>query len=64
MFSCILNKIKLWQQIVQMKLDLEQLLNQDVDLVSASGISRYLKPDIDREKVLIYARQIWGPVHV
>ena len=56
MFSCILNKIKLWQQIVQMKLDLEQLLNQDVDLVSANGISRYLKPAIDREKVLIYAR--------
>jgi hypothetical protein len=39
-----------------MKLDLEQLLNQDVDLVSANGISRYLKPAIDREKVLIYAR--------
>ena len=41
---------------VQMKLDLEQLLNQEVDLVSANGISRYLKPAIDREKVLIYAR--------
>lgn len=39
-----------------MKLDLEQLLNQEVDLVSANGISRYLKPVIDREKVLIYAR--------
>ncbi len=40
---------------VQMKLDLEQLLNQEVDLVSANGISRYLKPAIDREKVLIWA---------
>lgn len=41
---------------VQMQLDLEELLNKKVDLVSANGLSKYLKPAIDREKELIYAR--------
>ena len=41
---------------VQMKLDLELLLGKEVDLVSSNGVSRYIKPIIDREKVLIYAR--------
>ena len=41
---------------VQMKLDLEDLLQKEVDLVSANGVSKYLKPVIDREKELIYAR--------
>jgi predicted nucleotidyltransferase len=41
---------------VQMKLDLEELLHKEVDLVSANGLSKYLKPIIDREKELIYAR--------
>ena len=41
---------------VQMKLDLENLLHQEVDLVSANGVSKYLQPIIDQEKVLIYAR--------
>jgi predicted nucleotidyltransferase len=41
---------------VQMKLDLEELLHKEVDLVSANGVSKYLKPIIDREKELIYAR--------
>ena len=41
---------------VQMKLDLEDLLQKEVDLVSAHGVSKYLKPIIDREKELIYAR--------
>ena len=41
---------------VKMKLDLDDLLGREVDLVSANGISKYLKPIIDREKQLIYAR--------
>jgi uncharacterized protein len=41
---------------VQMKLDLEDLLQKEVDLVSANGVSKYLKPVIDREKELIYAQ--------
>lgn len=41
---------------IQMKLDLEALLHKEVDLVSANGVSKYLKPIIDLEKQLIYAR--------
>ena len=56
----ILVELDYTQQIglvfVQMKLDLEELLHKEVDLVSANGVSKYIKPIIDREKELIYAR--------
>lgn len=41
---------------VQMKLELENLLNKKVDLVSSGGLSKYIKPIIDAEKKLIYAK--------
>ena len=41
---------------VQMKLDLEELLQVEVDLVSTNSLSKYLKPVIDKEKGLIYVR--------
>ena len=43
-------------QFIQMKLDLEKILNSKVDLVSSNGLSKYLKPTIDGEKQLIYAQ--------
>ena len=43
-------------QFIQMKLDLEKLLNNKVDLVSSNGISKYIKPIVDGEKRLIYAK--------
>ena len=43
-------------QFVQMKIDLEKLLNTNVDLVSSNGLSEYIKPFVDSEKQLIYAR--------
>jgi len=43
-------------QFIQMKIDLENLLNSKVDLVSSNGLSRHIKPIIDREKELIYAK--------
>ena len=36
--------------------ELEQLLNKKVDLVSYEGLSKYVKPLVDRDKVLIYER--------
>lgn len=36
--------------------ELEDLLKVKVDLVSAEGLSKYVKPFIDKEKVLIYER--------
>lgn len=47
---------KIGLQFIQMKLDLEKLLNAKVDLVSANGLSKYIKPSIDNEKLLIYER--------
>ncbi len=43
-------------QFMQMKIDLERLLNSKVDLVSSNGLSKYIKPIVDSEKQLIYAR--------
>jgi len=43
-------------EFIQMKLDLETILKQEVDLVSSKGISRHLEPIINGSKELIYAR--------
>jgi predicted nucleotidyltransferase len=45
-------------EFIQMQLDLQNLLSKKVDLVSARGLSKYLKPILDKEKKLIYARSI------
>jgi uncharacterized protein len=47
---------KIGLQFIQMKLDLEKLLNNKVDLVSSNGLSKYIRPIIDDEKQLIYAQ--------
>lgn len=36
--------------------ELQHLLKRKVDIVSDEGISKYIKPYIDKEKVLIYER--------
>ncbi len=41
---------------IQMQMELEELLDKKVDLVSSKGLSKYIQPIIDREKQLIYAR--------
>lgn len=41
---------------VQMKLDLENLLNKKIDLVSSNGLSPFIKPQIEKDKKLIYER--------
>jgi len=47
---------KIGMQFFQMKIDLERMLNSKVDLVSSNGLSKYIKPLVDSEKQLIYAR--------
>ena len=47
---------KIGLQFIQMKLNLETLLNIKVDLVSSNGMSKYIKPLVDVEKRLIYAK--------
>ena len=41
----------------KMQEQLSNLLNKKVDLVSAAGLSKYIKPIIDKEKMLIYERK-------
>ncbi len=43
-------------RFIQMQIDLEKILHTKVDLVSSNGLSVHLKPLIDLEKKLIYAR--------
>ncbi len=43
-------------EFIQMQIDLQNLLSKKVDLVSARGISKYIKPILDKETKLIYAR--------
>lgn len=47
---------KIGLKFIQMKIDLEKLLNTKVDLVSSNGLSKYIKSLVDNEKQLIYAR--------
>jgi hypothetical protein len=43
-------------QFLDMQEQLSQLLKTHVDLVSANGLSPFIKPIIDREKQLIYEK--------
>ncbi len=36
--------------------ELEELLNMKVDLVTSDGLSKYIKPLIDNDKIIIYER--------
>jgi predicted nucleotidyltransferase len=36
--------------------DLKDLLKIDIDLVSEDGLSKYFRPFIDKEKILIYEK--------
>lgn len=43
-------------EFIQMQIDLQKILSKKVDLVSARGLSKHIKPILDEEKKLIYAR--------
>ncbi len=43
-------------RFIKIKLQLENLLQKTVDLISANGLSNRIKPTIDSEKVLIYEK--------
>lgn len=47
---------KVGLEFIQMQMDLESLLNTKVDLISSDSLSKYIKPYVDKEKELIYAR--------
>ncbi len=41
---------------VRMKLELEDLLQKRVDLLTGNSVSKYIRPYIDAEKILIYEK--------
>jgi len=43
-------------EFVEMQLDLEELLDRKVDLLSSNAISKYIKPFVDKDKILIYEK--------
>jgi predicted nucleotidyltransferase len=47
---------KIGLRFIQMQIELQDMLKTKVDLVSSNGLSRHIKPFIDNEKELIYAR--------
>ena len=51
---------KIGLQFIQMKIDIETILKIKVDLVSSNGISKYMKPIIDKEKKLFYVKNERG----
>ena len=43
-------------EFVRMQLDLQDLLNRQVDLLSQKAISKHIQPYIEQDRVLVYAR--------
>lgn len=43
-------------EFVQMQLDMQEILNKKVDLITLNNLSKHMKPFVDQEKVLIYER--------
>ncbi len=41
---------------IGMKLDLEEILKRKVDLLSEKSISKYIRPNVEKDKVLIYEK--------
>ena len=50
-------KIPIGLEYAQMYIDLEKLTGKEVDLVTEKSLSKYVKPYVDREKILIYERK-------
>ena len=48
---------KIGMEFIQMQIDLADLLTKNVDLVSDKALSRYVRPFVDRDKILIYERK-------
>ena len=53
-------EIPIGLEYAQMFLDLEQLIGKEIDLVTEKSLSKYVKPYVDQEKVLIYEKQTLG----
>lgn len=43
-------------EFVKMQLDLEEILNNKVDLITEKAVSKHIKPNVEKDKTLIYER--------
>lgn len=43
-------------KFIKMKFDLQDILERKVDLLSNNAVSKHIRPQIDKEKYLIYER--------
>jgi predicted nucleotidyltransferase len=43
-------------EFIEMQLDLEEILDRKVDLLSSNAVSKYIKPFIEKDKILIYEK--------
>ena len=48
---------KIGMEFIQMQIELADLLKKSVDLVSEKALSGYIRPFVDKEKILIYERK-------
>jgi predicted nucleotidyltransferase len=48
---------KIGMEFIQMQIDLAELLETEVDLVSDKSLSRYIRPFVDKDKILVYERK-------
>jgi len=48
---------KIGMEFLQMQIDLVNMLKRNVDLVSDKALSRYIRPFVDKDKILIYERK-------
>jgi uncharacterized protein len=48
---------KIGMEFIQMQIDLVDLLKTNVDLVSDKALSKYIRPLVDNDKILIYERK-------
>jgi len=48
---------KIGMEFIQMQIDLIDLLKTNVDLVSDKALSKYIRPFVDNDKILIYERK-------
>jgi hypothetical protein len=48
---------KIGMEFIQMQVDLADLLTRNVDLVSDKSLSKYIRPFVDNDKILIYERE-------
>ncbi|MBI5474457.1 MAG: nucleotidyltransferase domain-containing protein, partial [Ignavibacteriae bacterium] len=47
-------------EFVRMKLDLEDMLGREVDLISERGLSKHVRAYVEHDRQLVYERQALG----